>query len=454
MLEFIPKRPLYIILACFLALMIVGIVLIFLLPPSSVASTNTTTTTTTIATPHCNGQWNVMTDALAAANPNANTAAYLSDVVTLAPKDAWAVGSSTDMTTTTTVQEPLVEHWDGQVWKQIHIANAANKNGVFKAIAALSANDIWAVGDVQNFINSPLVEHWDGKQWSVIATPAPPTGDAANTLLTGVAALSTNDVWIVGSYSTYTSGPQAPTVGGAADNATSSDQGGASAGATNQADATYKTLIEHWDGQTWSIVDSPDAGQTTNTLQAVTAISSNDVWAVGTQDNMPLTIHWDGNTWQTVPNATLPRTPSKSGLNAIVRVPGTPYLWAVGSFQEAVSLSAGQEYQTLVEYWDGQQWQFVPNIASAQQGDTLNALVAIAANDVWAVGQDHNSQLLTEHWNGKRWQMISIPNTDQAQMGSLSAISASNGRNVWAVGKFSTGTGVNALNQSLIEEYC
>jgi len=37
-------------------------------------------------------------------------------------------------------------------------------------------------------------------------------------------------------------------------------------------------------------------------LYAITALSSNDVWAVGTyyngsNGNVPLTIHWDGSSW-------------------------------------------------------------------------------------------------------------------------------------------------------------
>ena len=44
-----------------------------------------------------------------------------------------------------------------------------------------------------------------------------------------------------------------------------------------------------------------------NTLVAVAAISSDDVWAVGQQrytemEGETLTLHWDGSTWTVVPS--------------------------------------------------------------------------------------------------------------------------------------------------------
>ena len=66
-------------------------------------------------------------------------------------------------------------------------------------MAAVSANDIWAVGafvDPNLNANQTLTEHWDGTSWSVIPSPNATTG---NNVLTGVTALSTGDVVAVGS---------------------------------------------------------------------------------------------------------------------------------------------------------------------------------------------------------------------------------------------------------------
>jgi hypothetical protein len=45
-----------------------------------------------------------------------------------------------------------------------------------------------------------------------------------------------------------------------------------------------KTLTEHWDGMSWSIITSPNPG-TVNEIFGVTALSDGTVTAVGFQEN-------------------------------------------------------------------------------------------------------------------------------------------------------------------------
>jgi arabinogalactan endo-1,4-beta-galactosidase len=74
--------------------------------------------------------------------------------------------------------------------------------GEFDAVAAVSANDVWAVGDGIG----TLIEYWNGTLWSLVKSASPGT-DFNN--LYGVAAVSANNVWAVGSYS---DNPQLPNV--------------------------------------------------------------------------------------------------------------------------------------------------------------------------------------------------------------------------------------------------
>lgn len=48
-----------------------------------------------------------------------------------------------------------------------------------------------------------------------------------------------------------------------------------------------RTLIEHWNGVSWSVTSSPNAHQNvdSNVLSAVAADTPNDVWAVGNFDS-------------------------------------------------------------------------------------------------------------------------------------------------------------------------
>jgi len=47
----------------------------------------------------------------------------------------------------------------------------------------------------------------------------------------------------------------------------------------------FQTVIEQWNGTSWSIVSSPDPGSGSNILVGVAGTSANDVWAVGGYDN-------------------------------------------------------------------------------------------------------------------------------------------------------------------------
>ena len=73
-----------------------------------------------------------------------------------------------------------------------------------------------------------------------------------NSSLNGIAAVSADDIWAVGGGDFDTTGSSA-------------------------------TLIEHWDGTSWTIVSSPDPGTASNALAAVTALSDGTVVAVGDQ---------------------------------------------------------------------------------------------------------------------------------------------------------------------------
>lgn len=99
---------------------------------------------------------------------------YFGGVVALSATNAWAVGgmSASDG------RHVLIEHWDGSEWQ----ANSPSVHGNLCGIAAISANDMWAVGE-DTYLGScegvaghdTLTLHWDGKSWSRVPSPAPGT---------------------------------------------------------------------------------------------------------------------------------------------------------------------------------------------------------------------------------------------------------------------------------------
>jgi hypothetical protein len=100
------------------------------------------------------------------------------------------------------------------------------------------------------------------------------------------------------------------------------------------------SLIEHFDGTSWSVVPSPATSGIDDDLFGVAAVSANNTWAVGHvfESNVPqtLTEHWDGTSWSVVPS---PSATGGSLLNGVTANPGNGDVVAVGN----TTLSNGQD---------------------------------------------------------------------------------------------------------------
>ncbi len=131
--------------------------------------------------------------------------AALTGVAATSAGDAWAVGSYAQQGVSAGLT--LVERWDGKSWKiQPSPSPGAANGSEFWGVAATSANNAWAVGDVDfpNSADKTLVERWNGKAWKV--QPSPNPGSKSNAL-DGVAATSAKNAWAVGDYHDATSEP-------------------------------------------------------------------------------------------------------------------------------------------------------------------------------------------------------------------------------------------------------
>src|SRR6266542_53337 len=251
----------------------------------------------------------------------------------------------------------------GGSWNVVQSPNTGSPNNYIFGVAAIAPNDVWAVGayGVLGISAKQVIEHWDGTNWRRVASPSLAN---PNELL-AVSAVAANDVWAVGGYNT----------GGQA-------------------------LIQHWNGSTWQVVPNPNPG-TFNRFFGVAAISSNDVWAVGVTSNgglsQTLVEHWNGTSWSVIPSPNIHNQHNQ--LNSVTAVPGSPNeLWAVGE--------AGPS--ALVLHWNGSQWSIVPS-PSAGSVPRLFSVVAISANDVWAVGWTGSKSgpvTLTQHWDGSTWSVV------------------------------------------------
>lgn len=293
----------------------------------------------------------------------AGTTATLNGVDDLSPADAWAVGTSTSVSGG--LERTLIEHWDGRSWQIVPSPNPAGTDAgtdELQAVSAVSPSDVWAVGEAfENLAGATielLFEHWNGTAWT--AAPLLPVG--GDGFAEGITMISADDGWAVG---------------------------------TNSLESN---LAAHWDGTAWSIVSVPslrDGRSPLNTLTGVSATGPDDVWASGYEGNVPGTVtlkpvvlHYDGSSW----TLTVPPNPGTEGsrLNAITAVSPTD-AWAVGQTQETDGALL-----TLTEQFNGSAWTPVASPDPGQLGpitaDTLDAVTS-TGGVLWALG---SQQILGE----------------------------------------------------------
>jgi hypothetical protein len=334
------------------------------------------------------------------------------DAATAVPGSAtvWATGYS---------PAPFFEREQNGQWARIAPALGTAADAYLGGLAAVSGNDVWAVGRTPapppNSPFATLAEHWDGSRWSIVPTPTPAPGG----FLGGVTT-SPSGMWAVG-------------------------------GAGNQ------PLIEHLTGGRWTVVPSPTAGAY-GELDAVTAVpGTRRLWAVGFRaaadgEQYALAERYDGRSWTTVPIPSYANPgDSISGLSAVIAL-STADVWAIGA-----GLTTTAE-QPLVEHWNGRRWTIVP-------GQPVNAIPTDATlvpgtHTVWiagsiSVGAEEN-ETFTERLDNGHWHVVPSANPDQGCEHSDEFLGvAATARAVWAVGdhfELLNGCG-DAVSGSLIERY-
>src|SRR6267143_1244171 len=258
--------------------------------------------------------------------------------------------------------------------------------------------------------------------WTVVSSPN--TSPTANNFLQSVTCVSASDCWAAGTYFA---------VGGVS-----------------------QTLVERWDGTSWAIVGSPNASATqSNFLYGVTCVSASECWAVGGyytgSVNQTLIERWDGISW-TIVNSPSTSATEHNVLYGVTCVSGSE-CWAVGDYLSRTPV--GFSVQTLIERWDGTSWAVVTSPNASTQVDVLFSVSCRSASDCWAAGyQSTNSvsQTLIEQWDGKGWTIASSADTSAMKNPVLHAVTCVPGSDCWAVGDYATAT-FPTVGRTLTERY-
>ncbi len=338
---------------------------------------------------------------------------HLLDVAAHAANDIWAVGFLTTVTSGDEATSSVVLHWDGSAWRQVRTPEV----GAVRSVTVDADGNAWAAAWGSGPTARQHMLRWDGRTWTDYVLPA------GAGLMEDLLAVAPDDVWAVGSKTDpmvtrgkYSWNPE-------------------------------HVRLAHWDGTSWATIAAP-AGARRGFLRSVSGTGPTDVWVVGRRDLPggetagPLALHWDGTSWTRVPGV----------------LGGAPWLVTVAALGPTDVWTGGEK---LLERWDGSAWRREPHdfsvygqlsgasptcmwLATQNRGvvgwdgvgwrsfslrdmglnkagtrATVDAVTALSAQDVWAVGQIRyrNSQPETEnswgpamplvvHWDGSMWRTV------------------------------------------------
>ena len=315
----------------------------------------------------------------------------------------------------------LVEHWNGSNWS---IMASPDPKGTIqdylRGVSCVSTTSCFAVGNYSTVAigSDTVVEHWNGKRWSILRSPDP--AGASSTILRGVSCPSARSCFAVGEYSL---------------------------------NSTTRTLAEHWNGQRWSIVASPNpSGSSVSALNAVSCPTTGSCFAVGSRGSTSskgLVEHWNGNSWGFLlsPN----RSSATSSTLYAIACPSARSCFAVGHFSRR-----GGIFDTQVEHWNGTQWGLMaaPDIA-VSNNTSLTGIACPSTRSCFAVGYflTPSPQIggsVVEHWNGSYWNTMPRPDAGIGSDPTLAGVSCPATSNCFAVGNYLS---FSSVTGTLIERY-
>ncbi len=146
--------------------------------------------------------WNGTTWQQASAPAVASFGTRLSGIAAGSASDVWAVGQ---FYSAAQADQPLILHWNGTTWSRATLPGAGSKTEMLFGVTSVSPACAWAVGRgpcIGPSVNCPsqsLTMHWNGTSWKVVGSVSVSDHNDQNSLAS-VAALSASNVWAVGDY--------------------------------------------------------------------------------------------------------------------------------------------------------------------------------------------------------------------------------------------------------------
>jgi hypothetical protein len=361
--------------------------------------------------------WTVQPTVNPAARSATPTDSTFASVSASGPGEAWAVGTFLN---TKSLDQPLAEHRNATTWSRVPIPEPAGQQAVLSGVKDLGPSNAWAVGTSFSggsgavAAGQTLIEHWNGTKWSIVPSPNPAAAPGDSDVLTSISGTGPNDLWAAGF-----------------DNNSLAD--------------TISLLFEHWNGTTWTAATSPTPLRSAQFANGITAISPDNVWAVGfdeTLNSKNLAAHWNGTAWSIVPTPDITHAGNVQDLLTGVSSDAAGDVWASGYAHNVNNQNSFSEPYVL--HWTGTTWVLTKVPTLGTEGSRLNGIQVLSPTDAWAAGQTQTSNgeifSLTEQFNGKTWSVV--PSPDPGAIGgnvkekdnSLDSIASAGGSDLFAVG--------------------
>jgi hypothetical protein len=272
--------------------------------------------------------------------PEDGYVAELTSVAAVSANDAWAVGDSFDDVGT---GPAILLHWTGKSWNHpklpARVASFWNANGGGEAVdvvGASSSHSVWAFDGGGGFI------HLSSRGWTTGTVPGTNGGYLFSVTVSAVKVFSPTDVWIFG---------------------------GISEGIHFAVDIPYAA---HFNGKKWVRTAVPGSGE----VAGVSATSEADMWAVvgptsaSTGVGKASVLRWTGKRWRPV-KVQPPKLPRGAGWTAIYAGSDRD-VWVAGGGTSPSRPGTGSPERMY--HWTGKRWSAIalPARASAKSFNTVS----------------------------------------------------------------------------------
>jgi hypothetical protein len=316
------------------------------------------------------------------------------------------------------VSSTHIDQWNGAAWSAVNSPNTAGvTDSEFESVSCTSTSFCMAVG-FQNpgSVYGPLTEEWNGSVWSIVPTAALAVGSSSE--LDAISCTSTTFCVATGLVDTPT---------------------------------TDTSLIEQWNGASWSLMTHPDpTGMSEVDLDGVSCNGSTFCMAVGLQRaslRQTLAEMWNGTVWTVV---TMPAvTASTENYLTAVSCAGPGFCATVGTTNTSGEATA----VSLIEHWNGASWSVMPSPnPSGSFGGNLTGVSCISATSCTTVGGFNTNSGLSHQatsgaiWNGVSWSEVTTPDPAGVNNVEFDGVSCLTNSACHAVGNQFLGTNSGPFN--------